>query len=132
MKCISVATVTITAIIAFEQNKKKRGKNKIRPLHNLAWLFLPADAQVRDFLLHAQGDVSNSSQGAWLQQTCTLFVQSGVRLLAEFTQHAAAWVDTRVVRASFSQPGHARSPSEPAGHGHGKPDGLLSHRGSNA
>uniref|UniRef100_A0A3B5MXM7 Serpin peptidase inhibitor, clade E (nexin, plasminogen activator inhibitor type 1), member 3 n=1 Tax=Xiphophorus couchianus TaxID=32473 RepID=A0A3B5MXM7_9TELE len=47
------------------------------------------DAQVRDFLLHAQGDVSNSSQAAWLQQTCTLFVQSGVRLLAEFTQQAS-------------------------------------------
>uniref|UniRef100_A0A3P9N6D7 Serpin peptidase inhibitor, clade E (nexin, plasminogen activator inhibitor type 1), member 3 n=1 Tax=Poecilia reticulata TaxID=8081 RepID=A0A3P9N6D7_POERE len=80
------------------------------------------DAQVRDSLLHAQGDVSNSSQGAWLQQTCTLFVQSGVRLLAEFTQHAAAWVDTSVVRANFSQPGLARGHSEPTGHGYGKPD----------
>ncbi|XP_032423858.1 putative serpin E3 [Xiphophorus hellerii] len=84
------------------------------------------DAQVRDFLLRAQGDVSNSSQAVWLQQTCTLFVQSGVRLLAEFTQQAAAWVDTSVVRANFSQPGHARSHSEPTGHGHDGSGSLQS------
>ncbi|XP_054887422.1 probable serpin E3 [Poeciliopsis prolifica] len=73
------------------------------------------DAQVRDFVLHAQGGVSNSSHGVWLQQSCTLFVQSGVRLLAEFTQHAAAWVDAAVVRANFRQPDHAHRHSEPTG-----------------
>uniref|UniRef100_A0A8D0D1U8 Serpin peptidase inhibitor, clade E (nexin, plasminogen activator inhibitor type 1), member 3 n=1 Tax=Sander lucioperca TaxID=283035 RepID=A0A8D0D1U8_SANLU len=62
------------------------------------------DAQVQDFLLHSQSDISNTSQGMWLQQTCTLFVQSGVQLLTEFTQHAAAWANTSVVRANFSQP----------------------------
>ncbi|XP_072253861.1 probable serpin E3 isoform X2 [Leuresthes tenuis] len=76
------------------------------------------DAQVQDFLLHSQGDVSNSSQGMWLQQTCTLFIQSGVQLLAEFTQQAAAWGNTSVVRANFSQPNHTRSQSERAGHSH--------------
>ncbi|KAM4561456.1 putative serpin E3 [Fundulus diaphanus] len=76
------------------------------------------DAQVRDFLLHSQGDLSNSSQGTWLQQTCTLFIQSGVQLLAEFTQQAAAWANTSVLRANLSQPHHARSRSEPAGNSH--------------
>ncbi|KAF0026746.1 hypothetical protein F2P81_021483 [Scophthalmus maximus] len=77
-----------------------------------------ADAQVQDLLLHARGDVSNSSQGMWLQQTCTLFVQSGVRLLTEFTQHAAAWANASVVRANFSQPHRARSHRQPERSGH--------------
>ncbi|XP_035507236.2 probable serpin E3 [Scophthalmus maximus] len=76
------------------------------------------DAQVQDLLLHARGDVSNSSQGMWLQQTCTLFVQSGVRLLTEFTQHAAAWANASVVRANFSQPHRARSHRQPERSGH--------------
>ncbi|CAN9498480.1 unnamed protein product [Ophioblennius macclurei] len=61
------------------------------------------DAQVQTFLLRSQGDMGNTSQGTWLQQTCTLFVQSGVDLLSEFVQHAAAWGNTSVVRANFSQ-----------------------------
>uniref|UniRef100_A0A665WMS9 Serpin peptidase inhibitor, clade E (nexin, plasminogen activator inhibitor type 1), member 3 n=1 Tax=Echeneis naucrates TaxID=173247 RepID=A0A665WMS9_ECHNA len=73
------------------------------------------DAQVQDFLLHSQGDMSNNSQGMWLQQTCTLFIQSGVQLLTEFTQHAAAWANTSVVRANFSQPNHTHSPPDRSG-----------------
>ncbi|XP_070694388.1 probable serpin E3 [Pempheris klunzingeri] len=76
------------------------------------------DAQVQDFLLHSQGGISNTSQGMWLQQTCTLLIQSGVQLLTEFTQHAAAWANTSVVRANFSQPNHTRSQLERAGHNH--------------
>ncbi|XP_078119274.1 putative serpin E3 [Sander vitreus] len=77
------------------------------------------DAQVQDFLLHSQSDISNTSQGMWLQQTCTLFVQSGVQLLTEFTQHAAAWANTSVVRANFSQPNPAtHGKLERAGHNH--------------
>uniref|UniRef100_A0A3B4ZWW9 Serpin family E member 3 n=1 Tax=Stegastes partitus TaxID=144197 RepID=A0A3B4ZWW9_9TELE len=78
------------------------------------------NAQVQDFLLHSQGDMSNTSQGMWLQQTCTLFIQSGVQLLSEFTQNAAAWANTSVVRANFSQPNHSRSQPEQAGHNHGE------------
>uniref|UniRef100_A0A3P8RPK0 Serpin peptidase inhibitor, clade E (nexin, plasminogen activator inhibitor type 1), member 3 n=1 Tax=Amphiprion percula TaxID=161767 RepID=A0A3P8RPK0_AMPPE len=74
------------------------------------------NAQVQDFLLHSQGDVSNSSQGMWLQQTCTLFIQSGVQLLPQFTQHAAAWANTSVVRANFSQPNLSHSQAERGGH----------------
>lgn len=69
----------------------------------------PADAQVQDFLLHSMSDMSNSSQGRWLQQTCTLFIQSGVQLLSEFTQHAAAWANTSLIRTNFSQPNHSVS-----------------------
>ncbi|KAG7501514.1 hypothetical protein JOB18_001043 [Solea senegalensis] len=74
------------------------------------------EAQIQDFLLRSHGDMSNSSQGMWLQQTCTLFVQSGVRLLDEFTHHAAAWANTSVVRANFTQPSHAGS--QHSGHNH--------------
>nr|XP_020479649.1 serpin E3 isoform X2 [Monopterus albus] len=76
------------------------------------------DVPVQDFLLHSQGDMSNSSQGMWLQQTCTLFIQCGVHLLTEFTQRAAAWASTGVVRANFSQPSHSRSQLERLGHNH--------------
>ncbi|XP_045909975.1 probable serpin E3 [Micropterus dolomieu] len=76
------------------------------------------DAEVQGFLLHSHSDKSNSSQGMWLQQTCTLFIQSGVRLLTEFRQHAAAWANASVVRANFSQPNHTRSQLEQTGHNH--------------
>ncbi|XP_061579052.1 probable serpin E3 [Cololabis saira] len=86
------------------------------------------DAHVRDFLLRWQGNVSSSGQGTWLQQTCTLLVQSGVQLLTEFTQHASAWANTSVVRANFSQPSHAGSRPEgwgagPSGGSSGEPSG---------
>ncbi|TKS67762.1 putative serpin E3 [Collichthys lucidus] len=76
------------------------------------------NAQVQDFLLHSQSDISNTSQGVWLQQTCTLFIQNGVQLLTKFTQHAAAWANTSVVRANFSQPNHTRGQLERARNTH--------------
>lgn len=69
----------------------------------------PADAQVQDFLLDSQGVLNNSSQGLWLQQTSTLFIQSGVQLLSRFLQHTAAWADTSMVRANFSHPTHSQA-----------------------
>uniref|UniRef100_A0A3B4X280 Serpin peptidase inhibitor, clade E (nexin, plasminogen activator inhibitor type 1), member 3 n=1 Tax=Seriola lalandi dorsalis TaxID=1841481 RepID=A0A3B4X280_SERLL len=81
------------------------------------------NAQVQDFLLHSQGDMSNTSQGMWLHQTCTLFIQSGVQLLTEFTQHAAAWANTSVVRANFSQPNHTRN-QELSGSGEAQAEAL--------
>ncbi|XP_053733436.1 probable serpin E3 isoform X1 [Synchiropus splendidus] len=78
------------------------------------------DVQVRDVLLHSQGDLSNSSQGMWLQQTCTLFIQSGVQLLTSFTQQAAAWSNTRVVRANFSVTNHNRSQQDQLNQNHGE------------
>lgn len=80
-----------------------------------------ADAQVRDFLLHSMSDMSSSSQGRWLQQTCTLFIQSGVQLLAEFTRQAAAWANSSLIRTNFSQPNHSVSQHlEPAGNSRGE------------
>ncbi|XP_038133686.1 probable serpin E3 isoform X1 [Cyprinodon tularosa] len=76
------------------------------------------DAQVRDFLLLTQGDMSNSSQGAGLQLTCTLIIQSEVQLQAEFTQNAAALVNASVVRANFSQANPNRIHSETSGRNH--------------
>lgn len=92
--------------ILFETNPNK--------YFNVKLSVFPAEAHVLDFLLRSQSDITNSSHGMWLQQTCTLFVQSGVQLLDEFTQGAAAWADTNVVRANFSQPSHAQSQPERA------------------
>ncbi|KAI4805364.1 hypothetical protein KUCAC02_009986 [Chaenocephalus aceratus] len=78
------------------------------------------DATVQNFLLHSHSDMRNNSQGIWLQQTCTLFVQSGVQLLSEFTKHAAVWANTSVVRANFSQP-NPRQQQERAGNNHDEP-----------
>lgn len=64
--------------------------------------------------------MSDASQRKWLQQTCTLFIQSGVQLLTEFTQHAAAWANASVIPANFSQPNHSLSQLERAGNNHGK------------
>ncbi|XP_013881493.1 probable serpin E3, partial [Austrofundulus limnaeus] len=60
------------------------------------------DAQVQAFLLDSHGVMNSSSQCPWLQQSSTLFIQSGTQLLSRFLQHTAAWADTSVVRASFS------------------------------
>ncbi|XP_006799209.1 probable serpin E3 [Neolamprologus brichardi] len=74
------------------------------------------DAHVQDFLSHSQANMNNNSQGMWLQQTCTLFIQSGVQLLPGFTQLASEWANTSVVRANFSQPNQTHSQPERAGH----------------
>lgn len=65
---------------------------------------LPADVQVQSFLLHPQSEPRDGGQARWLQQTCTLFMQSGVQLAAEFARQAAAWADASVIRANFSHP----------------------------
>ncbi|XP_054471274.1 probable serpin E3 [Anoplopoma fimbria] len=62
------------------------------------------DVQVQDFLLRSHRDGSNSS--SMLQQTVTLLVQSGVQLLADFTQRAAAWTDGGLLRTDFSRANH--------------------------
>lgn len=64
--------------------------------------------------------MANSSQLVWLQQTCTLFIQSGIQLLSDFAQHAAAWSNASVVQANFSQAKHTRSPLEQSSHSHGE------------
>lgn len=63
----------------------------------------------------------------WLQQTCTLFIQSGVQLLPGFTQLASQWANTSVVRANFSQPNQTHSQPERAGHQQGNPDRAPTH-----
>lgn len=78
------------------------------------------DAQVQGFLSHAQSSMNSTSQGMWLQQTCTLFIQSAVQLLTEFIQRAVAWANTSVIRTPFSQPSSARSrEQEQPGHRQG-------------
>nr|XP_046198402.1 probable serpin E3 [Oncorhynchus gorbuscha] len=84
------------------------------------------DMQVQDFLLRSQGDVGNSSHGVRLRQACVLFVQSGVQLLPVFTQHAAAFGNSSLVRANFSQPNHSRSQLQQWGRNHGTGEPLQS------
>lgn len=64
----------------------------------------PADVQVQSFLLHPQSEPRDGGQGRWLQQTCTLFMQSGVQLATEFARQATAWANASVIRANFSHP----------------------------
>ncbi|KAM6985829.1 putative serpin E3 [Aplochiton taeniatus] len=84
------------------------------------------DVQVQDFLIRSQEDVGNSSQRLRLKQTCSLFVQSGVRLLTEFTQHAAAWGNSSLVHANFSHPYQM----ELGGRNHGNDEALHLSSGS--
>ncbi|KAM4597582.1 putative serpin E3 [Polymixia lowei] len=90
------------------------------------------DMQVQDFLLHSHSDVGNTSQDMWLQQDCALFIQRGVQLLTEFTQHAATWANTSLIRANFSQANHSRSQLERWRHNHGSDETLALQAGSSS
>lgn len=83
-------------------------------LEKLAWQFwwftgLLADARVQDILSRPQGDLGNSSDGVRLQLANALFVQSGVKLLPEFTQHALGWGNSSLLSVNFSNPNHTHS-----------------------
>lgn len=67
------------------------------------------DARVQDILCRPQGDLGNSSDGVRLQLTNALFVQSGVKLLPEFTQHALGWGNSSLLSVNFSNPNHTHS-----------------------
>ncbi|XP_046902202.1 probable serpin E3 [Hypomesus transpacificus] len=82
------------------------------------------DVHVQNFLLRSQGDVGNSSQGVRLRHSCSLFVQSGVQLLTEFTQHASAWGNSSLARANFSQPNHTLSQLDQWEPNHGNDETL--------
>ncbi|XP_057192423.1 probable serpin E3 [Triplophysa rosa] len=66
------------------------------------------DARVRDVLSQPQGDLGNSSDGVRLQLANALFVQSGVKLLPEFTQHALEWGNSSLLSVNFSNSNHTQ------------------------
>ncbi|XP_077584515.1 putative serpin E3 isoform X2 [Stigmatopora nigra] len=66
------------------------------------------DVQVHELLLRWQTDLNNSSsplssKEAWLQQTCILLVQSGIKLASGFAQNLQAWADVSLMRANQQQ-----------------------------
>ncbi|XP_016389895.1 putative serpin E3 [Sinocyclocheilus rhinocerous] len=67
------------------------------------------DARVQDILSRPQGDLGNSIEGVRLQLANALFVQSGVKLLPEFTQHALGWGNSSLLSVNFSNPNHTHS-----------------------
>ncbi|XP_058642145.1 probable serpin E3 [Onychostoma macrolepis] len=67
------------------------------------------DARVQDILSRPQGDLGNSSDGVRLQLANALFVQSGVKLLPEFTQNALGWGNSSLLSVNFSNPNHTHS-----------------------
>uniref|UniRef100_A0A8C1JLR3 Serpin peptidase inhibitor, clade E (nexin, plasminogen activator inhibitor type 1), member 3 n=1 Tax=Cyprinus carpio TaxID=7962 RepID=A0A8C1JLR3_CYPCA len=67
------------------------------------------DARVQDIMSRPQGDLGNSSEGVRLQLANALFVQSGVKLLPEFTQHALGWGNSSLLSVNFSNPNHTHS-----------------------
>ncbi|XP_061081727.1 probable serpin E3 [Conger conger] len=77
------------------------------------------EIRMQDFLQQVQGDPSNSTQAVRVQLACALFVQSGMQLSQEFTQHASAWANSSVVRTNFSQPNHTRGQVEQWVRSHG-------------
>ncbi|KAJ8383615.1 hypothetical protein AAFF_G00216880 [Aldrovandia affinis] len=85
------------------------------------------EMRMQDYLVQAQGDPSNSSQGCWLQLACALFIQSGTQLSPAFTQHASAWGNSSVVYTNFSQPNYTRAQVEQwvRNHGNGDSQALL-------
>ncbi|KAF7657703.1 hypothetical protein LDENG_00022830 [Lucifuga dentata] len=80
------------------------------------------DAPVRDFLLRSHGEVGNSSQDTWLQQTCTLFIQNGVQILTRFTQQAATWANASLIQANRT---HSQLERRGQTHGSGEGSGLF-------
>ncbi|XP_035250630.1 probable serpin E3 isoform X1 [Anguilla anguilla] len=70
------------------------------------------EMRMQDFLQQVQGDSRNSTQALRVQLACALFVQSGMQLSQEFTQHASAWANSSVVHTNFSQPNHTRGQVE--------------------
>ncbi|XP_077072746.1 putative serpin E3 isoform X2 [Siphateles boraxobius] len=67
------------------------------------------DARVQDMLSRPQGDLGNSSDGVRLQLANALFVQSGVKLLPEFTKHALGWGNSSLLSVNFSNPNYTHS-----------------------
>ncbi|KAJ8350907.1 hypothetical protein SKAU_G00260370 [Synaphobranchus kaupii] len=70
------------------------------------------EMRMQDFLQQVQGDPSNSTQALRVQLACALFVQSGMKLSQEFTQHASAWANSSVVHTNFNLPNHTRGQVE--------------------
>ncbi|XP_052004997.1 probable serpin E3 isoform X2 [Xyrauchen texanus] len=66
------------------------------------------DARVQDFLSRPQGDLGNSSKGMRLELANALFVQSGVKVLPEFTQHALGWSNSSLLSVNFSNSNHTQ------------------------
>ncbi|XP_051566469.1 probable serpin E3 [Myxocyprinus asiaticus] len=66
------------------------------------------DVRVQDFLSRPQGDLGNSSKGVRLELANALFVQSGVKLLPEFTQHALGWSNSSLLSINFSNSNHTQ------------------------
>ncbi|XP_077473761.1 putative serpin E3 [Stigmatopora argus] len=71
------------------------------------------DVQVRELLLRWQAELNNSSsplasKEAWLQQTCVLLVQSGIKLASGFAQNLQAWADVSLMRANQQQTNNTR------------------------
>ncbi|XP_073711254.1 probable serpin E3 isoform X5 [Misgurnus anguillicaudatus] len=64
------------------------------------------DVHVQDILSHSQENLGNSSKGVWLQFANALFVQSGVKLLPEFTQQALEWGNSSLLSVNFSELNH--------------------------
>lgn len=86
------------------------------------------DARVQNILSRPQGDLANSSEGLRLQLANALFIQTGVKLLPEFTQHALGWGNTSLLSVNFSNPNHTHSRLQQWAHYQSKADDHLQTR----
>ncbi|XP_065149360.2 probable serpin E3 [Paramisgurnus dabryanus] len=83
------------------------------------------DIHVQDILSHSQENLGNSSKGVWLQFANALFVQSGVKLLPEFTQHALEWGNSSLLSVNFSESNHTHAQLQQLAHYHSKADDNI-------
>ncbi|XP_030643181.1 putative serpin E3 [Chanos chanos] len=67
------------------------------------------DAGVQDVFSGLHGRMGNSTHGVQLRLANALFIQSGVHLHPDFTQHASAWGNSSLISMNFSHPNHTHS-----------------------
>ncbi|XP_034160592.2 probable serpin E3 [Pangasianodon hypophthalmus] len=66
------------------------------------------DPSIQEAVSQTRCDLYNSSQGAWLQFTNTLLIQSGIQLRPEFTRNALQWCNSSLISVNFSLPNHTQ------------------------
>ncbi|KAK2850492.1 hypothetical protein Q7C36_009275 [Tachysurus vachellii] len=66
------------------------------------------DSSILETGSQSRCDLYNSAQGARLQFTNTLLIQSGVHLRPEFTQDAMQWCNSSLISVNFSLPNYTQ------------------------
>ncbi|XP_060792699.1 probable serpin E3 [Neoarius graeffei] len=66
------------------------------------------EPSIQEAVSQTRCNLYNSSQGAWLQFSNTLLIQSGIQLQPEFTQNAMQWCNSSLISVNLSLPNHTQ------------------------